>query len=719
MCCSLFYYLLLTSFIPISYTLWENEKLCPLQCTCYLQHLTETSIYRYTQQDKEAEKHQSEAFGHENNEVLYDDDFIATFEEAKSILRTAVCMIQTETELKDLLRKVQKDVNALTLIQGSDSGNKTLKASDLVQFQDLLVLELQGVKLKEQQNASNFVYEVDASLTWLEYLNLERVTLKNSLRSFRVFDKDEEVTVEYVKKFLPNSKPIAFVKKGPPTEILPYKEYVEQMKNNFASFKGFESLVLLRISDCDLNTLYWEIFEGLSKLEYLILDRNHLKFIPDFAFYGAPKLKSLSLAHNYLLNIQLTHLAGLLELEYLDLSHNNFSELSELSLPPFPKLKLANFGDNPVTVIFPNTFEVLNTTDSIILGSEETPLSLLTNSFVGLKLLKKLTIRNLKIKVLQKEILVGMPSLKEFILTGDIPKIDFDAFMEVNNLEKLIMNQCNISRLSVDTFMGLNRLKILDLSKNNIDFIPPGLFDILPNLRELYLSNNHLKEVSKGIFPNTLRLIRLDNNPWQCSCDMSDWKPMIINRIKRKIAKICNQEFDKGISCGKDTSFTYTYIFEPKVAPKCASPPEYINHSVFHVMRKQFKCSAYKPKLRKIKKQKNTSLEVTAKTIDVSTENSYVSDEENNFNNKQSIETNRHSIELNRQSNELHRHSIELNRQSNDLNTFLSSQNNRDVYNKWNGGLNFSQKSVELNTRNGIRKKKFRKNSFGKIKKVL
>lgn len=503
-------------------------------------------------------------------------------------------------------------------MQGFDSGNKTIKFSSFQQFPSLTMLTLKGAH-PINSNASQLICEIDKELA-LKYLDFDRILLKNVKTQIQILNEEtNKLTFEYVQKFYPNAHPLTLIRKGNPEKIVPYSQYKEQGNNELTPlFNGFEELILLRIYECGLNQIHWQMFEGLHNLVYLILEKNNLRFIPDFAFYGVPNLNTLSLAQNNLLNIQIADLAGLLELEFLDLSHNNFSQLSELSLPPFPKLKLANFADNPISVVFPNTFEVMNTTESIVLGSEDTLLSLLTNSFVGLKQLKKLTLRNLKITILKREILTGIPNLQELILSGNIPELEFDAFVEVKMVEKLILAKCNICNVSMDAFLGLDKLKILDLSKNQLEYLPLGVFDDLTNLQELYLSNNKLQTLPKGIFSYVHpKLIRMNNNPWHCSCEMSHWKPIIVNRIKQKVIKPCDFALDKGVGCSRLQTHVYKYVYENKVSPRCSTPKKFSNWSIFHAMRKGLKCAAFKPKFKKNSKlyKQKTHSEIHHETI--------------------------------------------------------------------------------------------------------
>lgn len=580
--------------------------------------------------------------------MFYDNQF----NEDNTILETATCIFQSETNPLDLIEKLPKNLQGLTLIQGFDSGNKTIKFSSLQAFPRLTMLTLKGAHPIDS-NSSKLICEIDKELP-LKYLDFDRILLKNIKTQIQILNEDSnKLTFEYVQRFDPSAHPLTLIRKGNPEKIVPYSQYKEQENNELTPlFNGFEELILLRIYECGLNQIHWQMFEGLHNLVYLNLEKNNLRFIPDFAFYGVPNLNTLSLAQNNLLNIQITDLAGLLELEFLDLSHNNFSQLSELSLPPFPKLKLANFADNPISVVFPNTFEVMNTTESIVLGSEDTLLSLLTNSFVGLKQLKKLTLRNLKIAILKREIFTGIPNLQELILSGNIPELEFDAFVEVKMVEKLILAKCNICNISMDAFLGLDKLKILDLSKNQLEFLSLGVFDDLTNLQELYLSNNKLRALPKGIFSFIHpKLIRMNSNPWHCSCEMSHWKPIIMNRIKQKIIKPCDFSLDKGVGCLGHQTHVYKYIYENKISPRCSTPKKFSNWSIFHAMRKGLKCSAFKPKFKKnpklYKQNSNRSQRNSTMKQETITENQNNSKTEENQSNKITLFSNYDDNDLN------------------------------------------------------------------------
>jgi len=132
-------------------------------------------------------------------------------------------------------------------------------------------------------------------------------------------------------------------------EIMSYEQHVHRLKQTrMPNFYGWSRLEVLRIHNCQ----------------------------QPIAFSGAPHLRSLSLAHNFVSRLYYLGLAGLLELETLNLADNNLERLSELSFPPLPSLQKTDLRQNPIMYILPATFWVMNNTLELRIGSDVAALEL-------------------------------------------------------------------------------------------------------------------------------------------------------------------------------------------------------------------------------------------------------------------------------------------------------------------------------------------------------
>ncbi|XP_043547378.1 SLIT and NTRK-like protein 6 isoform X2 [Chiloscyllium plagiosum] len=131
-----------------------------------------------------------------------------------------------------------------------------------------------------------------------------------------------------------------------------------------------------------------------------------------------------------------------------------------------------------------------------------------------------------------------------------ITLIEDGAFANLTNLHKMYLNGNGIVRLTKEMFIGLHCLQYLYLEHNIIKEILPGTFSVLPQLKVLYLNNNLLHSFPPHIFSGVplLRLnlkhnhfmhlpvsnvidqleflvqIDLEDNPWDCTCDLVSLK---------------------------------------------------------------------------------------------------------------------------------------------------------------------------------------------------
>ncbi|KAG7208289.1 hypothetical protein KM043_014531 [Ampulex compressa] len=576
--------------------IWEIK--CPQGCFCEIQKFGDLSLHQWSDPNRDKEE-----------DLIYDGTDFHFYDDhplASELLKVATCVIVDNPE--GILAKLPSDIQVLTILE-SDGGQSEilLGGTSFQRFSQLISLDLQGVNYNElftkdtindRKKKNGILLSVDALIPLgisLLYLNLERVTLTNlnpmnknkanlvvkPAQNDREIDENQAAVMNASQH---KGHRLIFLSQqnsgeSDDKEILPYDIYKQEMegyRDTAGLFTALGALTHLRVYNCALKDVSWHMFDGLNSLLYLSLEKNNLKFIPEFCFYGTPNLKLLSLAGNQLLTLKSVDLAGLLMLENLDLKGNNLTFLSELSFPPFPALRFADFRDNPLDSIFPSTFEIMNTTEKLFLGGSESRLRLQKNSLLGLRQLQILHVHNLEVRVLERFVLQGMPALLELKIQGNISSIDFDAFVDLNNLSDLDLSYCHIRQISMDAFYGLEKVKRIDLSNNEIESIPPGLFSVQQQkeLREIILTNNRLTSLPLEFFKNLrmpnmqpqVQSVRLDRNPWDCTCAMMSWNPRLVNRVR-------------------------------ETAPRCFTPDRLNNWGVFHALRKGgLQCKAPKRK---------------------------------------------------------------------------------------------------------------------------
>ncbi|KAK6485748.1 SLIT and NTRK-like protein 1 [Huso huso] len=191
---------------------------------------------------------------------------------------------------------------------------------------------------------------------------------------------------------------------------------------------------------------------------------------------------------------------------HIDCEKRGFSNLQHLTGPSSQFYHLLLHG-NSLTRLFPNEFA--NFYNAVSLHLENNGLhDIVPGAFLGLQLVKRLHINNNKIRSFRRSTFLGLDDLE--YLQGDfnlLREIDPAVFRDLNKLEVLILNDNLISALPTDVFQHVP-ITHLDLRGNRIKTLPyEGVLEQIPGIAE----------------------ILLEDNPWDCSCDLVSLKEWLEN----------------------------------------------------------------------------------------------------------------------------------------------------------------------------------------------
>ncbi|XP_061459973.1 leucine-rich repeat-containing protein 26 [Rhineura floridana] len=126
-----------------------------------------------------------------------------------------------------------------------------------------------------------------------------------------------------------------------------------------------------------------------------------------------------------------------------------------------------------------------------------------------------------RIAALRKRTFVAQYALHHLSLRSNIlGSIHCQALAGLSELRELDLSGNYLSILQLETFLPVPGLTTLNLGNNKLLRLEPELLGALPHLQTLYVHGNALVLLSADFFNNlpSLQHLRLDDNPWGCSC---------------------------------------------------------------------------------------------------------------------------------------------------------------------------------------------------------
>ena len=212
----------------------------------------------------------------------------------------------------------------------------------------------------------------------------------------------------------------------------------------------FQNLILLRISNTNLTTLSWDIFNKLRKLTILELRYNKLTRLADNIGILV-LLEILVLSYNQLSSLP-NSIDNLVLLKELELNNNQLSSLPK-SLGNLVLLKELKLRHNQLKIL-PESFGNLVLLRELVLSYNQ--LSSLPKSFGNLVSLEILELNNNQLEILP-ESFGKLVLLRELYLDNNQLKILPESFGNLESLERLQLD--NNINLTISQFIINGNLK--------------------------------------------------------------------------------------------------------------------------------------------------------------------------------------------------------------------------------------------------------------------
>lgn len=238
-------------------------------------------------------------------------------------------------------------------------------------------------------------------------------------------------------------------------------------------------LVKNSLQDCRsteaLTTCSWDTFTSTKSLHlanykpHFTVSKGNLEKLPNGALKSMPEITTLQL------------------------SANKISRLEEGALEGLGKLKKLNLYDNRLTVIEQKSLTNCNSLEKLDLGMNQ----IASVDSKALENVQKLVELNLAFNLLKTvpKAINSLPNLQKLRLDNNqISILKAQAFSGLNGLRELWINDNKVAEIELNAFQGLAQLELLNLKANflttlNVD----DIVDDVRNLQEVSVSLNDFK----------------------------------------------------------------------------------------------------------------------------------------------------------------------------------------------------------------------------------
>ncbi|KAG8519767.1 Toll-like receptor 8 [Galemys pyrenaicus] len=283
-------------------------------------------------------------------------------------------------------------------------------------------------------------------------------------------------------------------------------------------FEAFQDIACLNLSsNGNGQVLHGTEFAAVPHIKYLDLTNNRLDFADDRALSELTELEVLDLSFNshYFRIAGVTHRLGfiqnLTQLKVLNLSRNSIYTLTEYQLRSASLRELV-FSGNRLDLLW-------NAEDSRY-----------QQLFQCLSNLSRLDLAFNNLQRIPNEVFLNLPrSLTELYLNNNMLNFfNWTLLQHFPRLRLLDLSGNQLSSLTSSLSTVTSSLQTLLLRQNRISQLPAGFLSEASSLVHLDLSSNLLKTVNKstgqGKAAINLAVLDLRGNPFECTCDIGDFR---------------------------------------------------------------------------------------------------------------------------------------------------------------------------------------------------